>query len=332
MQLLCVHSRLLIRLLLVASTIGMIGRPCPAYSQSKNDDPYANLKVAVQFWELVFSGFNNSHCIIHDRDDLSLIYVAKKLSGANFQEQTWSSQRYLGAIEKALLSLSAGEPPTHRLMQRIVTITPAHKRNPHGYRTAADNLRCQRGVDFRPAIERAQMYIKMVQSHLKNRGMPLEIAYLPILESGYDIRAISHAGARGLWQLMPDTARSLGLRVDRFVDQRLDPRLSTIAALQYLKGLHTKFGSWPLAITAYNYGENGLARAVKRYGRNLDTIRENHQTKIFGFAAKNYYASFIALRNVVNRTYPGLSIVSYPKRPGAKVAASEDFRRKPRSM
>jgi membrane-bound lytic murein transglycosylase D len=305
-----------------------------AFSQTKmtGGDPYANLKVAVQFWELVFSGFNNSYCIIHDRDDLSMIYVAKKLSGSTPQEQLFSSQRYMRAIEKALLSLSAQEPPANRLMQRIITITPPHKRNSQSYRVAANNLRCQRGVDFQPALARAQRYLPMIQNHLKRRGMPLEIAYLPILESGYEVRAVSHAGAKGLWQLMPGTARSLGLRVDRFIDQRLDPQASTQAALQYLKGLHDKFGSWPLAITAYNYGENGLARAVKRFGRNLDTIREYHQTKIFGFAAKNYYASFIALRNVVNRNSPQPSIQNPSSQTGAVVAVSKDRSSKPRSF
>ncbi len=330
----CLHSITQVRKLLQAAIILWALGTHPSFGQTTNTgaDSYANLKVAVQFWELVFSGFNGSYCIVHDRDDLSMIYVAKKLSGSTPQEQNFSSQRYIRAIEKALLSLSASEPPANRLMQRIITVTPPHKRNPQSYRAAANNLRCQRGVDFQPALARAQKYLPMIQHQLKIRGMPLEIAYLPILESGYEVRAVSHAGARGLWQLMPGTARALGLRVDRYSDQRLDPQASTQAALQYLKGLHSKFGSWPLAITAYNYGENGLARAVRRFGRNLDTIREYHQTKIFGFAAKNYYASFIALRNVVNRTNPRLSPQPTSPRPGPAVAASKDFKSKPRSL
>jgi membrane-bound lytic murein transglycosylase D len=317
----------------IATTIlylSLVSNHSKAQKDQNSEEPYANLKAAVAFWELVFGGFSGSHCIIHDKDNLSIVYVAKKLFGNTPDDQAQSAQRYMRAIEIALRDLAQGQPVKNQLMQRIVSITPPSQRHPSHYLAASQNLRCQRGVDIKPALQRSASYLPLIHQQLKVRRMPLELAYLPVLESGFDIRASSKAGAKGLWQLMPHTARNLGLRVGPWMDQRFDPEHSTKAALTYLKSLHDKFGTWPLAITAYNYGENGLARAVMKFGPDFNAIREKHQTKIFGFAARNYYASFIALRNVINRNHPHIALmVKDPDRYNthtARVAASSKRR------
>jgi hypothetical protein len=125
------------------------------------------------------------------------------------------------------------------------------------------------------------------------------------LESGYQVKAHSKAGARGIWQLMPATARLNGLKVTRHQDSRLDPYMATKTAARILSNLRQQMGSWPLAITAYNYGPNGMARAIKKHGVDYMRIRSRHQTRVFGFASKNYYPSFLAVRNVAIRLESG---------------------------
>ena len=114
------------------------------------------------------------------------------------------------------------------------------------------------------ALRRAGPYLPMIREELRRRGLPAELAWLPLLESGFRVDARSPAGAVGLWQLMPETARRFGLRVDRLRDERLDPLRNTRAAADYLAFLAGRFQSWPIVLAAYNAGEGrigGLLRA-----------------------------------------------------------------------
>lgn len=107
-------------------------------------------------------------------------------------------------------------------------------------------------------LSRAGRFLPMMKTAAKDHGLPEDISYLVLLESGANPDARSPANALGMWQFMPATARSYGLRVDSWVDERLDPEKSTKAAMLYLKDLYGMFGCWRLAISAYNSGENKL--------------------------------------------------------------------------
>lgn len=116
--------------------------------------------------------------------------------------------------------------------------------------------------EFATYLERKAQVETMIAEKLRRRGMPQELIYLAMVESGFNPEARSVREATGIWQLIPDTARRYGLRVDDTVDERQDAEKSTDAALSYLSYLYNRFGSWYLAAAAYNTGENRIGRVM----------------------------------------------------------------------
>ena len=107
-----------------------------------------------------------------------------------------------------------------------------------------------------------------MKGELGRAGVPTDLVWLSMIESGHNPTISSPAGAAGLWQFMPDAGRSYGLIVDRWVDERLDPERSTQAASRYLSDLYRRFGSWDLALASYNMGYGGLARSIRKFNSN----------------------------------------------------------------
>ncbi|MDH3454805.1 MAG: LysM peptidoglycan-binding domain-containing protein [Desulfuromonadales bacterium] len=141
-------------------------------------------------------------------------------------------------------------------------------------------------------LERSGRYLPLFQQKLKEAGLPLDLAYLPMIESGYNLTAYSSAGAAGPWQFMRSTARHYGLKINRYVDERRDPIKSTDAAIKYLSKLYNDFGSWQLAVAAYNAGEGRVRRAIRRKG--TDNFWKLAQGRNLSIETKRYVPKLIA--------------------------------------
>lgn len=141
-------------------------------------------------------------------------------------------------------------------------------------------------------------YMPIFEEALERHGMPNELRYLPVIESALLPTAVSKAGAAGLWQFMPDTAKGLGLEVNSLVDQRRDPYLASDAAARYLKQLYQSYGDWSLAIAAYNCGPGNVNKALRRAGEGKHDFWE-----IYPFLPKEtrgYVPAFIAANYIMN--------------------------------
>lgn len=139
---------------------------------------------------------------------------------------------------------------------RVVRYLEFYKNDPRGRSMVA-------GI-----IKKSGRYAAAIRKTLREQGLPEDILWLSLVESGFDPTISSPVGAAGLWQFMPHGARIYGLTVDRWIDERLDPERSTLAAARYLADLRQRFGGWELAFAAYNMGYGGLLASIRKYNTN----------------------------------------------------------------
>lgn len=128
--------------------------------------------------------------------------------------------------------------------------------------------------------KQAQTWFPTFERYLSKHGLPMDLKYIPVVESGFT-NATSHAGAAGYWQLMPGTARGLGLVVNDMVDERMDIVKSTEAACKHLKSYYSQIGVWALTLAGYNFGIGNISKAIKKQGTNYFSMQLNAETAMY---------------------------------------------------
>ena len=150
----------------------------------------------------------------------------------------------------------------------------------------------------------ANFYMPIFEEALESYGVPLELKYLPVIESALNPKAVSRAGATGLWQFMLATGKQYGLRVNSLVDDRRDPIRASYAAARYLRDLNRIFGDWTLALAAYNCGPENVNRAIRRSGGSRDYWRiypylpAETRGYVPAFIAANYIMTYYCDHNI----------------------------------
>ncbi len=167
---------------------------------------------------------------------------------------------------------------------------------------------------LRHTLERGRRYMHFIVGELEKRGMPTELALLPMVESSYNPMAISPARASGLWQFIPSTGKSYGLKQDWWADDRRDIVASTSAALDYLQMLYEMQGDWQLALASYNWGEGSVQRAMAKNraaGKPVD-----YMSLTMPAETRNYVPKLQALKNIIAQPQLfGVNLTPIPNRP-----------------
>ncbi len=270
-----------------------------------------SLAANVEFWKHIFATYSRYHLVIHDTQNPGRVY---SILDFNDQAATMSEEalrRTMNRVEEEeigrvqeILGRLHRHPDATSLSVEEMRIRSLLQDDPHPDRflRAADRkrVRAQRGIRerFLEGVQRSARYLPRMEQIFRDEGLPIELTRLPLIESSFNTFAYSKVGAAGMWQFMPATGRVF-LRVDDAVDERLDPFVATRAAARFLRQNYDRLGTWPLAITAYNHGPGGMARAVREVGTtDIGEIVARYDGPTFGFASKNFYAEFIAALEV----------------------------------
>ena len=267
----------------------------------------AALEPRVTFWRQIFVEYSEYQLVLHDaqypwkvikvldfrplkRGGASAAAIAQTMNTTEKRERILIDRMFGRLHEKRNHpeSLSADERRLWKLYGDL--------RAPNRFQAARGRVRAQRGLreHFTRAVTVSGRYLPHMEKIFRDAGLPIELTRMPFVESSFNVEAYSKVGAAGIWQFMPATARQY-MRLNEVVDDRRDPLFSTEAAARHLAEDYRALKSWPLAVTAYNHGRGGLVKGMKKLGtRNLADLIQRYQSPNFGFASKNFYASFLA--------------------------------------
>jgi len=269
----------------------------------------AVLRPVVNFWKDVFARYSENQSLVQ-----SALAPQKLIAVLDFRSQAqqmspqalrqFRAKREQQAVKRAdealkgIVAVNADPKRMTAEQRRIYTLygggDTAH------FKGLIGSLRVQHGLRERTghALEVAGRYLPKMQATFTRYGLPPVLTRLPLVESSFNLDAYSKAGAAGIWQFMPSSAR-IYMTLNAVQDDRRDPWTSTDAAARHLKDDYDALGSWPLALTAYNYGRSGIARALTDvHGTTLTDLLERYDNPRFGFASRNFYAEFLAASQV----------------------------------
>ena len=263
------------------------------------------IQANVDFWRHVYGIWGRGDVAIHDNEHMDVIYEVVKLplpikegytdpQRSLVRDRTDAYKGQLRLLEERVRTGQSLSSSDKALLARLER--SGGRAAVYG---AADRVRSQRGLRerFHRGVEISGRYDTAFREIMRSHGVPEDLAYLPHVESSFQTNARSGVGAAGVWQFMPATGR-MYMNVNDTIDERLDPIIAADGAARYLSQAHRRLGSWPLAITSYNHGQGGMANAKAQHGNDIGEIVKNYRGQYFGFASRNFYAEFIAAREV----------------------------------
>lgn len=268
------------------------------------------LEPQISFWRKVYAAWRIDQIALHDDRYMDLIYAVLELPGEVYDGSYTSEQRsfvqaqleglktQLQELERKITAHEPFTPWEQRLAQRIAASSGGRV----AIFGASERLRYQRGLRerFRRGLEISGRYDGVFRKIFREAGLPEDFAYLPHVESSFQERARSSAGATGMWQFTRSAAR-IYMNYHPALDERLDPVASARGAARYLRDAYDRLGNWSLAVTSYNHGISGMARAKEEFGTDFMQILNNYRGTYFGFASRNFYAEFLAARDIASQ-------------------------------
>jgi membrane-bound lytic murein transglycosylase D len=290
---------------------GLAALPFPASAAHETSPHFPNppaLRANVEFWKRIYSEFGVGNFILHDRDNLDVIYAVVRVDGATNERRAADLakpeiHRLREKLEDVLVRLANGVPPEDLGEEgRWAAQAWGCPCSAEVLLRAPSNIRVQQGLRERvdEGLHRARGLLPRILSILRRHEVPVELAALPMVESSFNPRARSKAGAVGLWQFIKSTGKRY-LTITRRRDDRRDPIRATEAAARLLRHNYLALGSWPLAITAYNHGREGVRAAQAVVGSSaIEEIVTRYTGPRFGFASRNFYAEFLAALELVH--------------------------------
>ncbi len=259
----------------------------PDSDQGKLDMALELCKLSQDLWE---EGDNDGAIKVLD-DAFSLVLGVRNQDDDPDIEQQKDDLRFL--ISKRILEIHTSRLRTTKGLSNPIPLTM----NPY----VEKEIKLFQGKNrtfFLAAYKRSGRYRPMILRQLKKAGLPKELSWLPLIESGFKVRAMSRARALGLWQFIPSTGYKFGLTRNIWIDERLDPEKSTKAAIAYLTELHEIFGDWSTVLAAYNCGERTVLKAIDRQKINyLDNFWDLY--KMLPGETARYVPKFIATLLIV---------------------------------
>jgi membrane-bound lytic murein transglycosylase D len=287
------------------------------------------LEPNVDFWKQIYTEYGVGDFVLHDRNNLGVIYGVVRVGDTTNQGRAATLarseiQRLREKHQDILTKLAAGVPP-EELGPEGVSVSQAWgcPCPPDVLLRAADSIRVQQGLRQKvdEGLRRARKLLPRILAILREHKLPMELAALPMVESSYNPQAFSKAGAVGLWQFIRSTGKEY-LTITRKRDDRRDPIRATDAAAHLLRHNYDTLGSWPLAIVAYNHGREGILTARAAVGSSaIEEIIARYSGPRFGFASRNFYAEFLAALEVVRP-----AILEHTQPPNARPLLSAGVR------
>ena len=280
----------------------------------------AELEPAISFWVRVYTEVDTQSGFLHDSQHLDVIYTDMRLNRSAIEprrSQIQEDLRVLATGERGQLTASQSE---------ILALWPIDVSN-QTLRAAASNVRWQLGQSdrFLGGLQRSGAYRQHINNVIREKGLPAELGVLPHVESSFNPGAFSSASAAGMWQFTRATGQRF-MRIDHIVDERMDPYTATSAAMSLLEYNYSVLGTWPLALTAYNHGAGGIARAVRETETtDIEKIVANYKGRSFGFASRNFYAQFLAVNEVERNAAEHFGVVHFNPAPNFREIETDAF-------